>query len=54
MRLRIVGQQQVLELMLIGLVSRGHCLLVGVPGLAKTLVVQTLAQVLELKGVQGH
>jgi len=45
---RIVGQQQVLELMLIGLVSRGHCLLVGVPGLAKTLVVQTLAQVLEL------
>jgi len=48
-QLRIVGQHQVLELMLIGLVSRGHCLLVGVPGLAKTLVVQTLAQVLELK-----
>ena len=46
---RIVGQHQVLDLMLIGLVSRGHCLLVGVPGLAKTLVVQTLAQVLELK-----
>ncbi len=46
---RIVGQHHVLELMLIGLVSRGHCLLVGVPGLAKTLVVQTLSQVLELE-----
>ncbi len=46
---RIVGQRQVLDLMLIGLVSRGHCLLVGVPGLAKTLVVQTLSQVLELQ-----
>ncbi len=45
---RIVGQDEVLGLMLAGLVSRGHCLLVGVPGLAKTLVVQTLAEVLEL------
>ncbi len=45
---RIVGQREVLDLLLCGLVSRGHCLLVGVPGLAKTLVVQTLAQVLEL------
>ncbi|MFH2006795.1 MAG: AAA family ATPase [bacterium] len=45
---RIVGQDGVIELMLTGLVSRGHCLLVGVPGLAKTLLVQTLAEVLEL------
>jgi MoxR-like ATPase len=46
---RIVGQDAVIELMLVGLVSRGHCLLVGVPGLAKTLLVQTLAEVLELR-----
>ena len=45
---RIVGQKGVIELMLVGLVSRGHCLLVGVPGLAKTLLVQSLAEVLDL------
>jgi MoxR-like ATPase len=44
----IVGQQEVVEQLLIGLFSRGHCLLVGVPGLAKTLLVSTLARILEL------
>ncbi len=45
---RIVGQQQVLEEMLIAILAGGHCLLVGVPGLAKTLMVHTLADALEL------
>ncbi len=45
---RIVGQQQVLEEMLIAVLAGGHCLLVGVPGLAKTLMVHTLADALEL------
>jgi len=44
----IVGQDAVIEEMLIALLARGHCLLVGVPGLAKTLLVQTLAKVLKL------
>ena len=37
----IVGQQQVVEQLLMAMFSRGHCLLVGVPGLAKTLLVST-------------
>ena len=44
----IVGQENVIEQLLIALLSRGHCLLVGVPGLAKTLLIRTLAQVLDL------
>jgi MoxR-like ATPase len=44
----IVGQQQVIEELLICLFSRGHCLLEGVPGLAKTLLVSTLARTLSL------
>ncbi|MSQ93379.1 MAG: MoxR family ATPase [Gemmataceae bacterium] len=44
----IVGQNNVIEQLLIGLFSRGHCLLVGVPGLAKTLLVSTLAKILDL------
>jgi len=44
----IVGQEQVIEEVLIAMFSRGHCLLEGVPGLAKTLLVRTLAQVLSL------
>lgn len=44
----IVGQQTVVEQMLAALLCRGHCLLVGVPGLAKTLLVSTLGQVLGL------
>ncbi len=44
----IVGQHQVIELMLVALFSRGHCLLEGVPGLAKTLLVSSLARSLNL------
>ena len=42
----IVGQDQVIDEMMIAVFSRGHCLLVGVPGLAKTLLVSSLAQTL--------
>jgi len=45
----IVGQDKVIEQLLISLLSAGHCLLVGVPGLAKTLMISTLARVLNLK-----
>src|ERR1700749_2287348 len=44
----IIGQEDVLKSVLISIFSNGHCLLVGVPGLAKTLLVQTVAQVLDL------
>jgi MoxR-like ATPase len=44
----IVGQQQVIDEMMIAIFSRGHSLLVGVPGLAKTLLVSTLAECLSL------
>src|SRR6187431_3197457 len=44
----IVGQHQVIEELLISLFSRGHCLLEGVPGLAKTLLISTLARSLDL------
>ncbi len=45
----IVGQDEIISQLLISLFARGHCLLVGVPGLAKTLLVKTLADVLDLK-----
>jgi len=45
----IVGQDEVVKNVLISIFSRGHCLLVGVPGLAKTLLVNTIANVLGLK-----
>ena len=45
----IYGQDQVIEEVLISIFSRGHCLLVGVPGLAKTLLVTTIANALGLK-----
>jgi MoxR-like ATPase len=44
----IVGQQEVIDQLLISLFSRGHCLLEGVPGLAKTLMVSTLSRTLSL------
>ncbi|MGA2659819.1 MAG: AAA family ATPase [Verrucomicrobiota bacterium] len=44
----IVGQEQVVKLLLVSLFARGHCLLVGVPGLAKTLIVRTLSEILQL------
>jgi len=45
----IVGQDTAIEEILIALFCRGHCLLVGVPGLAKTLLISTLAGIMELK-----
>lgn len=45
----IIGQKKVIEELLTVLISGGHCLIIGVPGLAKTLLVNTLAQVLSLK-----
>jgi MoxR-like ATPase len=45
----IVGQQSVIEQILIGLLCRGHCLLEGMPGLAKTSIIRTLARLLDLK-----
>ncbi|MDQ3263552.1 MAG: MoxR family ATPase [Myxococcota bacterium] len=45
---RVVGQRDVVEHLLVALFSRGHCLFVGVPGLAKTLLISTLAEVLNL------
>jgi MoxR-like ATPase len=44
----IVGQQRVIEELIIALFSRGHCLMQGVPGLAKTLLISTLAQTMDL------
>jgi MoxR-like ATPase len=44
----IIGQDKVIEQLLISLLSSGHCLLVGVPGLAKTLLISTIAEVLNL------
>ncbi|MBL8918035.1 MAG: MoxR family ATPase [Myxococcaceae bacterium] len=45
---RVVGQKEVVDHLLIALFSKGHCLFVGVPGLAKTLLISTLAEVLTL------
>src|SRR5437868_4387222 len=45
----VIGQRQVIEELLVAMFARGHCLLVGVPGLAKTLMIRTLAQALDLQ-----
>ncbi len=45
----IIGQRQVIDELLMALLSRGHCLLIGVPGLAKTLLISTVAKALDLK-----
>ncbi|WP_373046616.1 AAA family ATPase [Vulgatibacter sp.] len=45
---RVVGQREVVEHLLVSLFAKGHCLFVGVPGLAKTLLISTLAEVLDL------
>src|SRR6184192_168161 len=44
----IVGQDEVVEQVLIALFTGGHCLITGVPGLAKTLLIKTLAEILDL------
>lgn len=45
----IIGQDEVLEQVLIALFAGGHCLITGVPGLAKTLLISTLAQILDIE-----
>lgn len=45
---RVVGQKEVIDSLLVSLFAQGHCLFVGVPGLAKTLLISTLAEVLDL------
>jgi MoxR-like ATPase len=45
----VIGQEEVVKSVLISIFSNGHCLLVGVPGLAKTLLVQTVADVMDLQ-----
>jgi len=45
----IVGQEDVIEEVLIALFAGGHCLITGVPGLAKTLLIKTIADILQLK-----
>ena len=49
LRKLIIGQDEVLEQVLLSLLVGGNCILIGVPGLAKTLIVHTLARVLDLK-----
>ena len=49
----IVGQEEVVEHVLISLFVGGHCLLTGLPGTAKTLLVRTLARTLGLKFTNG-
>ncbi|MBT3233727.1 MAG: AAA family ATPase [Calditrichaeota bacterium] len=44
----IIGQREIIDQLLISMLSRGHCLLVGVPGLAKTLMISTIAKILDL------
>ncbi len=45
----IVGQERVINELLVALLSNGHCLLIGVPGLAKTLMISTISRILDLK-----
>jgi MoxR-like ATPase len=45
----IIGQDEIIEQLFISLFAKGHCLLIGVPGLAKTLLIRTLAQTMDLK-----
>src|SRR6202047_5132385 len=48
LRRAIVGQTEVIEQLLAAVFTRGHCLLVGVPGLAKTLLVRSVSQILDV------
>ncbi|MFA6234905.1 MAG: AAA family ATPase, partial [Bacteroidota bacterium] len=45
----IIGQHAIVEQLFTALLAQGHCLLVGVPGLAKTLLIKTLAEAIDLK-----
>jgi MoxR-like ATPase len=46
---RVIGQREVVELLLVSLFAGGHALFVGVPGLAKTLLVSSLAEAMDLE-----
>ena len=46
---RIIGQDKVMDQLLVAIFCRGHCLLIGVPGLAKTLIVRTLGEIADLQ-----
>jgi MoxR-like ATPase len=48
LRRRIIGQDEVIELVLMALFAGGHCLITGVPGLAKTLLIKSLGEILDL------
>src|SRR5450631_929178 len=48
LRLAVVGQTEVIEQIMAAVFTRGHCLLVGVPGLAKTLMVSSISQILDV------
>lgn len=45
----IIGQDEIIDQLMISIFSKGHCLLIGVPGLAKTLLIRTIAESLDLK-----
>jgi MoxR-like ATPase len=45
----IVGQDEIIAQLLVSLLAKGHCLLIGVPGLAKTLLIKTVSEVMDLK-----
>ncbi|PLX32209.1 MAG: AAA family ATPase [Ignavibacteria bacterium] len=45
----IIGQNAIIEQIIVAMLAQGHCLLVGVPGLAKTLLIKTLAEVIDLR-----
>ena len=44
----IIGQESIVDDLLTALFARGHCLMIGVPGLAKTLMVRTIARAIDL------
>ena len=50
----IIGQDEMIEQMLICMFARGHCLTIGVPGLAKTLCVSTIAKALAMGGFKKN
>ena len=45
----IIGQTEIIDQLIMALFAKGHCLVIGVPGLAKTLLIRTLSQALDLK-----
>ncbi|MCF7886648.1 MAG: AAA family ATPase, partial [Candidatus Marinimicrobia bacterium] len=45
----IIGQKKIIKQLLIAQLCRGHCLLIGVPGLAKTMMISSLAEMMDLK-----